>query len=160
MYIFFILGTLVLVFLDQLTKWIAVAKLKPIHDIPIIDGIFHLTYVENRGAAFGILQGKHLFFIVITVLVMVFITVYYYKLPKERQYHWMRLGLVLLGSGAIGNLIDRVRLGYVVDFLYFKLIDFPVFNLADICVVVGVTIVSVFILISPDHNKIEGSFKK
>lgn len=157
MTIIFILGILILVFLDQLTKWLVVLKLKPIHDFPLIDKVFHLTYVENRGAAFGILQGKYLFFIVMTMIVMVFITIYYYRLPSEGKYHWMRLSLILLGGGAIGNLIDRVRLGYVVDFLYFKLIDFPVFNFADICVVVGVSILTIFILINPDDPKTEGS---
>ncbi|HHX60735.1 MAG TPA: signal peptidase II [Epulopiscium sp.] len=157
MYIIFILGILTLVFLDQLTKWLVVLKLKPIHDFPIIDQVFHLTYVENRGAAFGILQGKHLFFIIMTLIVMICIAIYYYKLPQERKYNWMRFSLILLGSGAIGNLIDRIRLGYVIDFLYFKLIDFPVFNFADICVVVGVSILSIFVLINPDDNKIKGS---
>lgn len=157
MNIIFIVGILILVFLDQLTKWLVVLKLKPIHDFPIINNVFHLSYVENRGAAFGILQGKHLFFIIITLIVMIFIVIYYNKLPSQRKYHWMRFALILLASGAIGNLIDRIRLGYVIDFLYFKLIDFPVFNFADICVVIGVGILSIFILINPDDNQIEGS---
>ena len=157
MTIFFILGILTLVFLDQLTKWLVVLKLKPIHDFPIIDKIFHLTYIENRGAAFGILQGKHLFFIIMTIIVMGFIGIYYYRLPHERKYNWMRFALTLLGAGAIGNLIDRIRLGYVIDFLYFKLINFPVFNFADMCVVVGVSILIVFILINPDEKQTKGS---
>ncbi len=157
MSIIFILGILTLVFLDQFTKWLVVLKLKPIQDFPIIDKVFHLSYVENRGAAFGILQGKHLFFIIMTIVVMVFITVYYYRLPHERKYNWVRFALVLLASGAIGNLIDRIRLGYVVDFLYFKLIDFPVFNVADICVVIGVSIFSIFVLLNPDDHTREGS---
>lgn len=157
MYIIFILGVLALTFADQLTKWLVITKLKPIHDIPIIDGIFHLTYVENRGAAFGILQGKHFFFIGMTITVLIGIAIYYYRLPRTRKYHWMRLALILVGAGAIGNLIDRIRLGYVVDFLYFKLIDFPVFNFADICVVVGVGILSVFILITSEDDNIKGS---
>lgn len=157
MSILFIAGILGLVFLDQLTKWLVVLRLKPISDFPIINNVFHLTYVENRGAAFGILQGKHLFFIIMTSIVMVFITIYYFKLPSERKYHWMRLALILLAGGAIGNLMDRIRLGYVIDFLYFKLIDFPVFNFADICVVVGVAILSLFILINPEEDKIKGS---
>lgn len=157
MYTIFIIGVLTLVFLDQLTKRLVVLKLKPIHDFPLIDKVFHLTYVENRGAAFGILQGRHLFFITMTIIVMLFVFIYYYKLPRDRKYHWMRLALILLASGAIGNLIDRIKLGYVVDFLYFKLIDFPVFNFADICVVVGVTILSIFILVNPDDNQTKGS---
>lgn len=157
MNLIFILGILILVFLDQLTKWLVVLKLKPIHDFPIINGIFHLTYVENRGAAFGILQGKRLFFILITTVIMIFIAIYYRRLPKESKYHWMRLALILLEAGAIGNLMDRVRLNYVVDFLYFKLIDFPVFNFADICVVVGTAIICIFILITPEDTKTKGN---
>lgn len=157
MHIFFIVGISLLVFLDQLTKWLVVLKLKPIHDLPIIKDVFHLTYVENRGAAFGILEGKHLFFVITTVTIFIFLTVYYFRLPSGRIYHWMRLALVLLGAGAIGNLIDRIRHGYVVDFLYFKLIDFPVFNIADICVVVGVAILSVFILLGPETTDLKGT---
>ncbi len=157
MTILFIAGILSLVFIDQLTKWLVVLKLKPIQDFPIIDKVFHLAYVENRGAAFGILQGRHLFFIIMTIIVMIFIMIYYFRLPSTRKYHWMRLALILLAGGAIGNLIDRIRLGYVVDFLYFKLIDFPVFNFADICVVVGVGVLSLFILINPEEDKIKGS---
>lgn len=156
MYIVFILGIIILVTLDQVTKWLAVVKLKPILDIPIIEGIFHLTYVENRGAAFGIFQGKHLFFIITTLIVVIGLLIYYHRLPKKKKYYWLRFALILLVSGAIGNLIDRIRLNYVVDFLYFKLIDFPVFNFADICVVVGVFILSIFILITSDENEVKG----
>lgn len=153
MYITYIIGILILVVLDQWTKWLAVTKLKPINDIPIIENIFHLAYVENRGAAFGILQGKRLFFIIMTTCVILAISIYYYKMPKQRKYFWMRLSLILLVGGAIGNLIDRIRLNYVIDFLYFKLIDFPVFNVADICVVIGVTILSIFILLGENDEK-------
>lgn len=151
MYIIYILGIIILVSLDQLTKWLAVTKLRPIHDFPIIEDIFHLTYVENRGAAFGIMQGKHIFFIIMTFIVIVVISIYYNKLPNQKKYLWMRASLILLIGGAIGNLIDRIRLSYVIDFLYFKLIDFPVFNVADICVVVGVSILSIFILINDNQ---------
>lgn len=157
MSIYFIIGILTLVFVDQLTKWLVVLKLKPIHDFPIIDGVFHLTYVENRGAAFGILQGKRMFFIVITVIVLAFITIYYHKLPADLNHNWTRFALILLGGGAIGNLIDRIRLNYVVDFLHFKLINFPVFNIADICVVVGVIILSILIVMMPDDQHPKGS---
>lgn len=152
MSVYFFLGIFTLVVLDQFTKWLAITKLKPIHDYPIVDGVFHLTYVENRGAAFGILQGKKILFIIITVIVMAFVTVYYHKLPSGGKYNWMKFCLILIGGGAIGNLIDRIRLNYVVDFLYFKLIDFPVFNVADICVVVGVAILAVLILMTPEDE--------
>lgn len=157
MSLYFIIGILTLVSIDQLTKWLVVLKLKPIQDFPLIKGVFHLTYVENRGAAFGILQGQRIFFIVITVIVMVFITIYYHKLPVGTRHNWMRFALILLGAGAIGNLIDRVRLNYVVDFLHFKLINFPVFNFADMCVVVGVALLSLLILIMPDDPHTKGS---
>lgn len=156
MHIIFLVGIISLVAIDQLTKWLVVLKLKPIHDIPIIEGVFHLTYVENRGAAFGIFQGKHLMFIVITAIVVSSVSIYYFQLPPGKEYHWMRLAFILLIAGAIGNVIDRLRFGYVIDFLYFKLINFPVFNIADICVVVGVAILSIFILLTPDEKLIKG----
>ena len=101
--------------LDQWTKRLAVENLMGNGPFVIWDGVFELLYSENRGAAFGILQGKHAFFF-----------------------------LVLLTSGAVGNMIDRAVQGYVVDFLYFSLIDFPIFNVAD-CYVVTAAVLLVLL---------------
>ncbi|MEQ2130645.1 MULTISPECIES: signal peptidase II [Caldanaerobacter] len=124
------------VFLDQFTKYLAAKYLMPVGSYPVIKHFFHLTYVENRGAAFGMLQNKTLFFIVITVVVGIVLIYSMIKLPENSLYNYT---LAMILGGAIGNLIDRVRLGYVVDFIDFKF--FPaVFNIADSFIVVGAII--------------------
>ncbi|NNG67987.1 signal peptidase II [Caldanaerobacter subterraneus] len=124
------------VFLDQFTKYLAAKYLMPVGSYPVIKHFFHLTYVENRGAAFGMLQNKTLFFIVITVVVGIVLIYSMIKLPENSLYNYT---LAMILGGAIGNLIDRVRLGYVVDFIDFKF--FPaVFNVADSFIVVGAII--------------------
>lgn len=123
-----------LIFLDQTTKYFAVTNLMGRHSYPIIEGVFELHYLENRGAAFGILQDQKLFFIFIAVIILAVIVYVLVKTPYQKQYFKLHASLVLIASGAVGNLIDRVRLDYVVDFLYFSLINFPVFNVADIYV--------------------------
>lgn len=127
--------------LDQLSKVLALKYLTPVGSIPIIKNIFHLTYVENRGAAFGILQNQKLLFIVFALLVLGSIWFYAHnnKLDKIMVY-----GLSLVAGGALGNLADRIRLGFVVD--YFHIANFPVFNIADSAVVIGITLISIFIL--------------
>lgn len=122
-----------LVALDQAAKLWALRFLASVGSIPVIRDIFHLTYVENRGAAFGVLQNKRWFFIVLTVVIVSGVMYFIYKNRGMNIY--LKLSLDLVVAGAIGNLIDRVRLGFVVDFLDFRI--WPVFNIADICVVVG-----------------------
>lgn len=133
----------IILIIDQLTKYWAVNYLMEVRDIPIIQGFFHLTYVENRGAAFGILQNQRLFFIIITAAVVIAIVGY---LLKEKKVHWiLKISLYLVLAGAIGNFIDRMRLGYVIDFfhLYNR---FPVFNVADCAIVVGALGAAYFII--------------
>lgn len=122
-----------LVMIDQLSKLWALLKLSDIGSIPVINNIFHLTYVENRGAAFGVLQNKRFFFIILTFAVVGYIIYFLYSNKGLNTY--VKISLNLIVAGAIGNLIDRVRLGFVVDFFDFRI--WPVFNVADICVVVG-----------------------
>lgn len=140
------LTVLVLVLLDQYTKILAVRHLKDQLDIPIIKDIFELAYVENRGAAFGMLQNKQTFFIITTVLVVVGILWIYHTMPMEKKFIPARTTLIFIVAGAIGNFIDRVSQGFVVDFLYFKLIDFPVFNVADIYVTCAVFVLAFLVL--------------
>ena len=127
-----------LIAIDQLSKYLAYTLLKPVVTVPVITGVFSFTYVQNVGAAFGIFQGARWFFIVVTVAVTAGIIYYYRKLPKARAYNKVRFALILIASGALGNFIDRLRNGYVVDFLQVHFLDFPVFNIADSFVVVGV----------------------
>ena len=139
-YFVFILSSAVLIIIDQLTKNIALNTLYDNEPIVLIDGILELTYVENRGAAFGILQNRLIFFYILTVIVFFVIFIYLYKLKLNQHYLLIYISLILIFSGAVGNFIDRLKNKYVVDFIYFKLIDFPVFNFADICITIGCTI--------------------
>ncbi|MEG6566227.1 signal peptidase II [Thermoanaerobacterium saccharolyticum] len=121
------------ILIDQISKYFVVRYLKPIGTFPIIDNVFNFTYVENKGAAFGILQNKTLLFIIITIIVGTILVYSIINVPSSTFY---KFTLSMILGGAIGNLIDRVRLGYVVDFIDFRF--FPaVFNLADSMIVVG-----------------------
>jgi len=97
--------------------------------------VFELRYLENRGSAFGMMQNKLIILIPVTVVVTLLILyLFFKKLPATRHFFWLNAVAVLFFAGAIGNFIDRVRQGYVVDFFYFSLINFPIFNVADIYV--------------------------
>ena len=139
MYIFPVIVFLVLVAADQIIKLVTVARLMPVENIDIIDNFFSLTYVENKGAAFGFLQGAKWLFIILTVVICIFCAVYYVRLKRENKNIWTRAAIVLICSGAVGNLADRLLRGYVVDMFNFYIFgwDFPVFNFADICVCIG-----------------------
>ena len=138
--------TILLIAIDQITKYIALTNLKPISSIVFIEGFMDFTFVENRGAAFGILEGQRWFFVVITVIISVAIIYAFFKLPYKKEYIWLRVSFVLILAGAIGNVIDRFFRGYVVDFFEFTFMNWPVFNVADIYVVVG-TILFAFLLL-------------
>lgn len=133
------------VFFDQYTKHLAVLHLKESEPLVILDGVFELYYLENRGAAFGILEGKQTFFILSVVIITVLILWFLKIVPLEKRFMPLSLIAAFILAGAYGNCIDRAVLGYVVDFFYFKLIDFPVFNVADIYVTVS-TFLMVFLL--------------
>lgn len=136
----------ILVVIDQLTKYLAYTFLKPIRQLHIIENVFSLTYVENRGAAFGIFQGGRWFFIIATIIVLICLIFYNRNLPKEKPYVYVRISIILIVAGAIGNFIDRLFLGYVIDFLHITFINFPVFNIADIYIVLGTFLYSVLLL--------------
>lgn len=137
---------ILLVVLDQLSKVWAVQVLGRGKVIPLVPGILELTYVENRGAAFGILQNRQWLFALMTVIVLVGIGWFLTRMPRVSRFLYLRLVCVVLASGAVGNLIDRVHTGYVVDFIYFKPIDFPVFNVADIYVTVASAVLVLLLL--------------
>ena len=129
-FIFFI-GLGVSIGLDQFTKHLAVVHLKGQKPFVLIKGVFEFYYSENRGAAFGMLQGRQGFFFLIAAAVILAVLWAVYRMPAGRRYLPLMCSLFLLVSGAVGNMIDRLTQKYVVDFLYFKLIDFPIFNVAD-----------------------------
>ena len=127
----------ILVFLDQYTKILAAAHLQGNSSFSLLDGVLELRYLypENRGIAFGMFQGKVELFSVISIFLFGVILYFCIKIPKERYYIPLLAVCFLMFAGAAGNFIDRVFRGYVIDFIYFSLIDFPVFNLADVYVV-------------------------
>ena len=132
--------------LDQVTKYLAIIYLKGSESIKLIDGVLELHYLENKGAAFGVLQGQKFFLLFIGVVFLVVLLFCLFKLPEKKKYDlFYYLGSAML-AGAIGNMIDRIRFDYVVDFIYFSLIDFPIFNVADIYITVSVTILAVAVM--------------
>ena len=134
--IYWFLLMIAMVFADQLTKWLAVILLKGEGSFPLWKGVFHFTYVENTGSAFGMLKDARWVFMSLSVVLIVGLLaffVYYYK----KITPLMRLACIMIVAGGIGNMIDRVLVGYVVDFFDFTLIDFAVFNVADSFVCVG-----------------------
>lgn len=128
---------LVTVVLDQVTKFMVVNDLKPIVAQPVIDHVLQFRYVENRGAAFGMLQGQRWLFIVLSTVAIVAILVGL-VLYRKKISQLLALSLIMIAGGGIGNQIDRIVNGYVVDFIEVLFVDFAVFNVADCFVTVGV----------------------
>lgn len=153
-------GCVLLVVIDQLTKLLVLQTLKGNDPVTLIPGIFQFLYVENRGAAFGIMQNRQWLFLIITVIVLVVLLWMIPKIPSERHFLPLRLCLSFIGAGAVGNMIDRIFRGYVVDFFYFELIDFPVFNVADIYVTVAAFALIVLILFLYKEEDFDCIFQK
>ena len=142
----------ILIVIDQISKWYALSYLKDIDTIPIIQNVFHLTYVENRGAAFGMLQNNQWIFIIVATIASI---AGLYYLHTKKIHTIGRIGILLIISGAIGNLIDRIRLGFVVDYFDFKIIWEYVFNIADVFVVLGTILLCVYILFFEDKKQVK-----
>ena len=134
---YFLLVALLVIIFDQLTKYYVVSNFYLGESVPVIENIFHWTYILNPGAAFGIFEGSRWFFVVIAIGVLVGI---WYMKDEINEGGWMmQYGAALFGGGAIGNLIDRARSGLVIDFFDFRI--WPVFNVADIAICVGVAMI-------------------
>lgn len=145
----------VLIAVDQITKYIALTSLKPVGNMTFIDGFMDFTFVENRGAAFGILNGKTWLLLLLAVVICAVLVVAMSKMPDTREYKWLKWTLMLILAGAVGNIIDRLLKGYVVDFFEFTFITWPVFNMADIYVVVGTIVMALLVIfvIKEDDSK-------
>lgn len=154
------IGCVFLILLDQVTKLLALQNLKGQNPVTLIRDVFQLLYVENRGAAFGILQNRQWVFLIITVIVLAALVWALPKIPQERHFLPLTLCLCFIGAGAVGNMIDRIFRGYVVDFFYFKLIDFPVFNVADIYVTTAAVILIVLIVFLYKEEDFDRIFPK
>jgi len=152
----FILGILIIL-ADQATKYLSVVYLMNKKPIVLINDLLELHFVKNYGAAFGILQNQRLFFIAVTTLVLVVMSIYMIKNQKKLTLV-ANFAMGFLLGGALGNLIDRVRLGYVVDFIKVdlgRLYDFPVFNIADVFIVFGTGLL-IFVILFDKYEKSTG----
>ncbi len=137
---------------DQLVKYWAAVSLKPVGTIPLIQDVFHLTYWENTGAAFSMFADRRWLLLAVTVILLTILVWALHKnfLPDKLG----RIGLLLTIGGAFGNLIDRLLRGYVIDLFDFRLIGFPVFNVADILLNAGVILMAIDLLIlEPKREK-------
>ena len=134
------------VLLDQATKYWIQSHMAYGESAPVIPNIFHITYILNPGAAFGILENKTWFFVLIAVLLIGGMAYIYPRLPSDRPL--LKMGAGLLTGGAVGNLIDRIRLGQVIDFFDFRI--WPIFNVADIGIVCGVACLAYVLLFMPE----------
>ncbi len=158
----FIGPALIILFLDQISKWLAINHLEPHQILSVISGFFNLVLVKNRGMAFGIFNqtgsGFFCYFLLATTIAAIGVILFFFYWIKVNQ-KWLTIGLSLILGGAIGNLVDRVRFGYVIDFLDFFLKDFhwPAFNVADSAVTVGVFWLLINII--KGRNIINGSVK-
>ena len=147
----FFVGIFIIAILDQAAKLFAAGLLPSVKTIPLIEDVFHLTYVENSGAGFGVFKDFTWLLTALTILVILAVVIYYVeKRPKNK---WLITALTFMMGGAVGNVIDRVRLGYVIDFFDFTLIDFPVFNVADCFITVGAVIFAIYVLFLSDKKE-------
>lgn len=149
--VFSLVAAALIVGIDQLLKVIVVQFLKPVITVPLWQDKIHLTYIENRGAAFSMLDGnRYLLMIFTSVIVLAGIYVIAAKKIKAPFAIWTIA--VILGGGA-GNLVDRIFRGYVVDYIDFRIINFAVFNFADCCVVIGTILLMIYILLNNKDSK-------
>ncbi|MDO4977236.1 MAG: signal peptidase II [Eubacteriales bacterium] len=159
-YIKTIAGLIFFVLLDQVVKLWVLARLKGQEPIVLIKNVLEFQYVENRGAAFGLLQNRQWFFLVISFVVLIGLAYLAKKIPQESRYFWLRFCMFFVAAGAIGNMIDRALRQYVVDFIYFKLINFPVFNVADIYVTCSAFLLIYLVIFYYKEEEIDRIFSK
>jgi signal peptidase II len=153
----------VLTVIDRITKIWATNTLRDIESIPIIKNIVEFHYLPNgnTGAAFGMLSGHRVLFLVIAIVVVGVILYLLYNMPSERKYKMIEILLVFIAAGGAGNMIDRFIQGYVVDFIYISCINFPIFNVADMYVSVCTVILAIIVLFKlkeDDYNTLEEAF--
>jgi signal peptidase II len=150
-----LLAVILLLMVDQATKYWAVLQLKGQAAIILWENVLELQYLENKGAAFGMLQNKKTLFIFMTVVMLIIVFYVLIKLPEQKKFWIWHVFLCCICAGGIGNMIDRVRLDYVIDFIYFKYINFPIFNFADICVTIGTVLLFIVILFGVKEEELQ-----
>lgn len=138
--IVFLAVMLLAVAADQFTKYLAVENLQGRGVYVLIDGVLELQFFCNTGIAWSMLEGQMIFILFTGVILLSVMLFFIIKLPEQKKFHILYVLFGVLAGGAVGNMIDRIRLGYVVDFIYVSLINFPIFNVADMCIVVSIII--------------------
>lgn len=138
---------IILIGIDQWTKYLAYIKLRPVGNLGLIDGFIGLRYTENRGAAFSILQGQQLFLVAVSAIVSLLLIYLILRAKRRKLPFTVRFAYGVLLAGAVGNLIDRLMRGYVIDFLEFQWISFPVFNVADMYVTGAAVLIGALLLL-------------
>ena len=154
---------IILIGIDQISKYWVRTDLINRTQIDIIPGVLNLQYHTNNGAVWGILSGKVDFLKIFTLLILIVIVFLYFKIPEGKRYNALKILSIFMIAGAIGNLIDRFFLGYVVDFIYFEIIDFPLFNFADSCLTVAAIVLFILALLyykDEDFAFVNQMFKK
>ncbi len=141
--------------IDQLTKFMVTSSFELYESRPVIRNILSFTYIQNRGVAWGMFQGKIPVFLILTAIILVLCFFIYSNLEGQDKYKILRANIVILVAGALGNMIDRVKLGFVVDFFEVKFIDFPVFNVADIYVVVSMIMIFILIMFKYSNEEFD-----
>lgn len=152
-----------LIFADQLTKYLARMSFADGSDFPLIPGVLRFLLHKNTGAVWGIFsktENSVLYLTVATFVVLAGVIFIYFKIPDTKRYTPILLIVTFIFSGAIGNLIDRIFLSYVTDFIYFELINFPVFNVADGYITVSVFVLCFFIIFKYDDRDFDFLFHK
>ena len=158
-YAIYLLACALMVALDQVTKYFATVNLKGRENAVWIKNVFELQYCENTGAAFSSFTGKQGFLLTITSIVLLVVLVEFVRIPDGKRYAWLRIDFLMIIAGALGNMIDRVRQGYVVDFFYFVPINFPRFNVADIFVTLAMPLLVILLFFVYKDNETEFLFK-
>lgn len=153
LYALYLLAIVVIVILDQFSKYLIVQNITEGINIVFIKDFFNLTYVKNFGAGFSILQNQQVFLIVVSIAAIILVS--YLLIKSKNNESLNRVCYILIIGGSIGNLIDRLSLGYVVDFLDFYIFgyDFPVFNIADSFLTIGCFILILSILLENKRGK-------
>ncbi|MGY3778789.1 signal peptidase II [Isobaculum melis] len=144
--LYYYIGAILFIGIDQLTKYIVMNQIDLYHTIEVIPNILSWTYVKNEGAAWNILEGKMWLFYIITTIVIIAILYIMQKYAKPRKNLLLNLSLMLILAGAIGNFIDRLVHTFVVDMIQLTFFNFPVFNVADMCLTVGVALAAIYII--------------
>lgn len=137
----------VLVVIDQVIKYFVSAYLQPIGSVNVIDNLFSLTYVENKGVAFGIFSGMHWLFIALTSVLLAIIIFYMFKKRPKGRFFYICAALII--GGGVGNLIDRIFYGYVIDYISLSFFP-PVCNFADYCITTGTILLVIYLLFLSD----------